>query len=355
VRREVEVGAVGDPLELAPLAAGEVEAVLDVDGALGVVRQLLGRVLVDAQVVGVDAEVGVPAQPLVDPVLVPLLVLAGLDEELHLHLLELAGAEDEVAGRDLVAEALAGLGDAERRLLARGLADVEEVDEDALGGLGAQVVQARLVLDDAEIGLEHHVEVARLGPLAAGAAVGAGDVGERQGVGVDLLALLGLAVGDGLLQVVDPEALVAALALGERVGELADVARGDPGLARQDDRRVEPDDVLTGGDHRAPPLPLDVLLELDAQRAVVPRRARSAVDLTAREHEPATLAEGDDGVDDGGGGGHARKAIRAATARPNRSCPRTARRGPCGRWRTDAGPRHPATAPPGPPSRRRSG
>jgi hypothetical protein len=43
---------------------------------------------------------------------------ARLDEELHLHLLELAGAEDEVARRDLVAERLADLRDAERRLLA---------------------------------------------------------------------------------------------------------------------------------------------------------------------------------------------------------------------------------------------
>ena len=34
---EVEVGAVGDALELPELAAGEAEAVLDVDGALGVV------------------------------------------------------------------------------------------------------------------------------------------------------------------------------------------------------------------------------------------------------------------------------------------------------------------------------
>ena len=45
----------------------------------------------------------------------------GRHEELHLHLLELARAEDEVAGGDLVAEGLADLGDAERRLLAREL------------------------------------------------------------------------------------------------------------------------------------------------------------------------------------------------------------------------------------------
>ena len=157
----------------------------------------------------------------------------------------------------------------------------------------------------------------------AGAAAGAGDLRQRDRVGVDLLALLGLPVRDGLLHVVDAEALVAAEALGERVGELADVARGDPRLARQDDRGVEADDVLAGGHHRAPPLALDVLLELDAERPVVPGRARSAVDLAAREDEPAALAEGDDGVDDGGGGGHARKAIRAVSLRPNRLRPRT--------------------------------
>ena len=87
MRLEVEVGAVRDALELAPLAALEPEAVLDVDGPLGVVRQLLGRVLVVAQVLPGDAEVGVPVGPCVDPVLVPRLVGPGLDEELHLHLL----------------------------------------------------------------------------------------------------------------------------------------------------------------------------------------------------------------------------------------------------------------------------
>jgi hypothetical protein len=92
-----------------------------------------------------------------------------------------------------------------------------------------------------------------------------------------------------LLQVVGPEPLVAALALGERVGEGTDVTRGDPDLARQDDRGVEADDVLAGVDHRTPPLALDVLLELDTERPVVPRRARAAVDLPAREDEPRRL------------------------------------------------------------------
>jgi hypothetical protein len=49
-------------------------------------------------------------------------------------LFELAHAKREVAGRDLVAERLADLRDAERRLLAGALVDVLEVDEDALSG-----------------------------------------------------------------------------------------------------------------------------------------------------------------------------------------------------------------------------
>ena len=116
---QVEVGAIGDSLELGPFGAAELEAVLNVDSALGVVRQLLLRVLKEAQIVGVDAEVDIPIPARLQPVLVPFLVGAWLDEELHLHLLELARAEDEVARGDLVTERLADLADAERRLLAR--------------------------------------------------------------------------------------------------------------------------------------------------------------------------------------------------------------------------------------------
>ena len=63
---QVEVGAVGDALELAPLRAGEAEAVLQVDGALGVVGELLLGVLVQAQVVLADAQVDVPGPVVVE-------------------------------------------------------------------------------------------------------------------------------------------------------------------------------------------------------------------------------------------------------------------------------------------------
>ena len=106
-----------------------------------------------------------------------------------------------------------------------------------------------------------------------------------------------LALLELLLEVVGPEALVAALALGQRVGEDADVAGGDPDLARQDHRGVEADDVVPALDDRPPPLLLDVLLELDAQGPVVPRGAGAAVDLAGREDEAPALAEVDDLVE----------------------------------------------------------
>ena len=214
MRAQVVVGAVGDAFELTPVGALETELVFDVDRALRVVGELLLRVLVVTQVLGVDAQVGVPAGAGVDPVLVPFLVGAGHHEELHLHLLELTGAEDEVAGRDLVAEGLAHVGDAERRLGTRGGHHVLEVDEDALRGLGAQVVQAVLVLDRPEVGAQHHVEVTRFGPLAAGAALGADDVLETV-----LGQLVAVLFGVGLLQLVGTLALVALEAFDQRIVE----------------------------------------------------------------------------------------------------------------------------------------
>ena len=160
VLRQVEVAAVGDALELAPTPR---VAVLDVGRAARVVRELLGIVRAQAELVLGDAEPrrtspGAPA-----PVLVPLLRLVGRDEALHLHLLELAGAEDEVPRRDLVAEGLADLRDAERRLLAReSLQRRLEVQEDALRGLGAQEDRRALLLPPGPIvRLEHQVERAR--------------------------------------------------------------------------------------------------------------------------------------------------------------------------------------------------
>src|SRR4029450_13949838 len=95
---------------------------------------------------------------LLDPGVEPALVGARLDEELELHLLELAGPEDEVPRGDLVAERLADLGDPERDLLAADLLDDREVDKDPLGRLGPQPYHRRGGLDRPHEGLEDRGE-----------------------------------------------------------------------------------------------------------------------------------------------------------------------------------------------------
>ena len=193
---------------------------------------------------------------------------------------------------------------------------VGEVEEDALRGLGAQVVQAGLVLDDAEVGLEQAGELARLGPRAAGAAVGAGDVGE-----VDRRR--------GRRCPSSPRTPPAGGRRGSACGSDWHSVSGSVNVATWPEasqvwrgritRRVEADDVVARLHHRAPPLALDVLLELDAERAVVPRRAGAAVDLAARVDEAPALGEGDDVVDGGGGRlGHGGAPCRSAC--PSAGC-----------------------------------
>src|SRR4029077_20927227 len=106
----------------------------------------------------------------------------------------------------------------------------------------------RAVLDRTHEGLEHQVEAARLGKIAA---------------------TFGASVA---LDVVGAKALLAAFAVHQRVGEVLQMTRGLPGARMLQDGAVEADDVTARRDHRAPPRLLDVALELDAKRAVVPGR-----------------------------------------------------------------------------------
>ena len=195
----------------------------------------------------------------------------------------------KLPGRDLVAEALADLGDPERRLLAGELQVVLEVEEDALGGLGPQVDGRALLLDRPDRGLEHQVEVARLGQVAVGRL--AGVLGRLAAAGRDV-------------EVVGAEAQLAGAAVDQRVGEAGQVAARLPRLRVLDDRRVERHDVVALLQHRPPPLALDVVLEQHAVVAVVVARADPAVDLAALEDEPAPLAQRDDLVHGDGVVGH---------------------------------------------------
>ena len=150
-----------------------------------------------------------------------------MDEVLHLHLLELAHPEDEVAGADLVAEALADLGDSEGNLLARRLLDVLEVDVAALRRLGPQVDDRRVLLDRAHERLEHEVEPPwRAQRAAIDRAL--------QAQPLDDARIAEVRGGQVLRagQLVEPEAAVVGGALDQRVAEDPDMSGRDPHLGR---------------------------------------------------------------------------------------------------------------------------
>src|SRR5947208_3530850 len=67
-----------------------------------------------------------------------------------------------------------------------------------------------------------------------------------------------------------------------------------PDLRVHDDRAIEADHVVARADVVDPPGVLDVPLELDAERAVVPEAVDPAVNLARPEDEPAPLAKRDE-------------------------------------------------------------
>src|SRR6266540_671551 len=106
MRAQIEIGAVGDPHQLVPLAlfllAFREKTILDVYSALGIMSQFLFWLLIKPQVVCRDAQTGKPIVAGVNPFLMNLLVFAGADEVFHLHLFKFARAKNEVARRDLI-------------------------------------------------------------------------------------------------------------------------------------------------------------------------------------------------------------------------------------------------------------
>ena len=168
---------------------------------------------------------------------------------------------------------------------------------DALRRLGAQIDHGGRVLDGTHEGLEHQVELSRLGELAVGVLAG----------------LLGrLPRAGGVSELVGAEARLAGLAVDQRVGEAGDVAGGLPDAGVHQDGGVEALDVVALAHHRIPPALLDVVLQLDAERAVVPDGAGASVDLGGLEDEAPALGEADEGVEDvgAGRGGHTGKLTR---------------------------------------------
>src|SRR5262245_2131465 len=241
--------------------------------------QLIGRLRALSQPLRRNAQVDVPTEPLFDPLLVQLdvVLLAGLEvlrrlaEILDFHLLEFASAEGEIAGRDLVAESLADLRYAERKLAAHSLLHVGEIDEHALRRFGPHVSDVLFAFDRTDRRLEHQIEVAGLSHIGRAA--------------VRAFAVL---------QVVGAKARFAFAAIDERVRERDFVARIAPDQPVHKDRRIQTLHVVALVNDRTPPGAHHVVFQLDAQRAVIPGRSDATVNFRISEDEAASLAQAHD-------------------------------------------------------------
>ena len=296
---QVVVGPVGNAPQLTP-AGAEGELVLNVGGGTGVEGQLGGLMIPQPQALFFDAQGDQPVFAEVLPVGKPLQVGAGLAEELALHLLKLPGPEGEVAGGDLVPEGLAHLAHAEGQLLPGGPLNVGEVHEDTLGGLRPQIDGGGGVLGDANLGLEHQVELPDGGEVVL-AAVGAHDLlvlgnklvhlFEAHSVYVDALA--GLA---SLNELVGPLPGAAALAVYQGVGEVAHMPGGHPGGGIHEDGGIQAYVVVGLLDELLHPGLLHVVFKFHTQGAVVPGVGQSTVNFRAGIDVASVFAEVHDHV-----------------------------------------------------------
>ena len=331
--REVEIGAAVDALHL---LESEWHAELHVCSGVGVMGKFV--VVVEAIVLCSESQSLMPCHACLLPFLKPLQFGARLDEELHLHLLELPHAEDELPGHDFVAESLAYLCDAERYFHASRLLHVEVVDKDALSSFRSEIDFAGRIGDGTHLRGEHEVELPHIGPVLR-AADGVDDflvdddltefieVGTLHGCGETRMerVALGLQFRNsraGLQELLLVEGVLEALAgffhlllyllvilrhlvLDEHVGAITflgvtvvdewvvegvDMPGSLPDGGMHEDGGVDADDVLVQQHHALPPIFLDVVFQFHTILAVVIDSGQTIINITAGEDEAIFLA-----------------------------------------------------------------
>ena len=315
--KEVAEGLVVNNLLLNSLANGHL-------GDSGLAREL------DVAVKKGELDVGNLVEPFV------LLVAGGINKVLDLGHQELADTEKTTAGGDLVTVGLANGGRSEGHVAGVVLEELGEVEELALGGLGAQV--ASKVAAGANGSLEHEVEghgrlrletggrvlqVVLLDELAELLAVVVVDLGEDllvllddgvlelNGLGTLGLLLLALGVHVLLLHLLAASLLVALEAglenvldevvgaqdvavlgvLAHPVGELVDVTGGLENIVGGQGGAVNLEHVLLEDEVLAPDVD-DVGLEGTAGRAIVVEASNTAVDVERGRKEHAATEHG---------------------------------------------------------------
>ena len=344
--REVEVRAVGHTFQLSVAWGGEGEAVFHVERAasiFGVVGQFIGIMGPQQEILALHSDRAPPVLPGFTPEFIPLWCIVTVAEEFEFHLFKFPGTENEVPWGDFVAERFPDLGDAERHSNPRSVAHIFEVQEDALGGFGSKIGRRVLVLQCADVGLEHEVELARLGQGARFFGIGPNGDGEfSRGDRLDaadveqfigefrfhvLLQLLPCFAQRGIVTADEGENLSVGVpfsaqeaqvicavpsfgfsAVHHGVVEAAHVTRCFPHSRILDDGRIKADDRhglpvgTIGGalDHVVPPRVANVVLEGGPKRPVIPESIQAAIDFTGRKNEATSFAETDDGFHGGG-------------------------------------------------------
>ena len=332
---EVEVGTAVYALEF---LESEREVKFYVGGGICIVGEFL--VVVETVVLRTHTKVDVPLHTLLLPFCKPVEFRSRLDEELHLHLLELPHPEYELTCDNLVAECLSYLSDTERNLHSSGLLHVKIVHENALGGLRTQINDVGRVCRATHRSLEHKVELPYVGPVAGSAdrtyyvavyyyltvlgkiACGLGGhialvhliisrlLAKHVGVGCAelllverlaelLAALLNLLVDFflNLSEIVLDEhvgtvTLLRVLVVNERIVECAHVTGSLPDARVHENAGIDAHNVFVEAGHRLPPVLLYVVLEFHSHLTIIVNGCQSVIYFAGRENKPIFLAMG---------------------------------------------------------------
>ena len=212
VAGEVVVASVGDPLQLRPAHR---EQVLDVGGRRRVVGELVRPVLAQSQVVGPDAEVGVPAHPVAPSTAGARSSASSGGTKYSISIISNSRVRKmKLPGVISLRNALPIWAIPNGGFLRANWSTFLKLTKIPWAVSGRRIDLRRVLADRAHEGLEHQVELARLGEVALGVLAG------MHG---------GLSPAFGVLELVRPEAKLAGAAIDHRVGEALQVARGLPG------------------------------------------------------------------------------------------------------------------------------
>src|SRR5579871_2636279 len=231
---------------------------------------------VELQLVAAETHlVDPPLQVILDPLLMPILILARMHKVLDLHLLQFTDTEEEVAWGDLIAERLADLRDAERQLAVGGIQHVLEVDEHALRRFRAQIGIGIRIGEGTDLGFEHQIEGARLRQLALALA------------GVELGMFQALCI----LELILAETAFAGLTVHKRIHEGLLMAGVFPDIFVHQDSGLDALHVVALVDVMLPPEALEIVLQLHAEGAVIVGALHAAVDVAAGKDKAAPFAK----------------------------------------------------------------